>query len=106
MKHFFLSVLAGMTAMISGVALGEIADDVIKFFDEYDDKTNDEASDKNSGDTDAAGTAAQNDILYHLATHFYGLLVLATVSLGGYIFMMTHTNFNDEFDCDFDNQLN
>jgi len=43
MRNFFLSIIAGFGAMISGAALGETASKLIGYFDSYDDKTNDEA---------------------------------------------------------------
>jgi len=103
MKHFFLSWLAGISAMITGVSLAEAAASLIAFFDEYDDDTNSEASEKgDSSNRDAAGTSAQYDILYHLLVVFYGYFVLSAISYGGYIFMMDHTGFDDDFTCEFE----
>jgi hypothetical protein len=38
MRHFILSVIAGLASIIAAVALGDTADPVIKWFDEYDDQ--------------------------------------------------------------------
>ena len=43
-SHFLLSCLTGMTTMVSGVALGEVANELIHYFDLYDDKTGTECT--------------------------------------------------------------
>lgn len=102
MSHFILSVLTGMTTMIAGVALGETAGKLIGYFDSYDDKTNDEACTDGDcvNDRHTAGEGTQNDMIAHLITVFYGIFVLNAISLGGFIFMMSYTSLDDEFDCE------
>jgi hypothetical protein len=98
--HFLLSCLTGMTTMISGVALGEVANELLHYFDAYDDKTNSECSDSSC---DTKGTSVQYDVIInHLVTVFYGQFVLGAISLGGYIFMLSYTSLDDEFDCEFE----
>jgi len=106
-SHFLLSCLTGMTTMIAGVALGESAGKLIGYFDTYDDKTNDEACTDGDcvNDRDTAGTGVQNDMIAHLITVFYGIFVLNAISLGGFIFMMSYTSLDDEFDCQINDDI-
>jgi ABC-type Fe3+ transport system permease subunit len=39
MRNFFISIIAGFAAMISGVSIGYLAEKMISWFDQYDDKT-------------------------------------------------------------------
>ena len=97
-KHFLLSVLTGMFTMISAYAMTETAGELISYFDLYDDDTNSEADDKNdSSNDDPAGTSAQNDLVAHLITVFYGYFVMSAIAYGGYIFMFNFTSFDDDF---------
>lgn len=97
-KAFLLSVLTGMFTMISAYAMSETAGEMISYFDEYDNDTNSEADDKNdSSNDDPAGTSAQNDLVAHLITVFYGYFVMSTIAIGGYIFMLNHISFDDDF---------
>jgi hypothetical protein len=98
MKAWMQCVVAGFGAIISAVAFGETADQLIAYFDGYDDKTNTECSDSSC---DTPGTSAQTDIVAHLITVFYSWFVISAISLGGYIFMLSYTNFDDDFDCTF-----
>lgn len=99
-KAFTLCMIAGLSVLVSGYALGESADELVAFFDDYDDKTKTEGTDKTSGDKDTAGTAAQFDIGYHLGTAVYGYIVLAAISMGGAIFANQFLGFDDTFECD------
>lgn len=38
-KAFTLCMIAGLSVLVSGYALGESADELVAFFDDYDDKT-------------------------------------------------------------------
>lgn len=44
MRHYVLSVIAGFGAIITAVALGETAENMLQWFDEYDDQTQNEAT--------------------------------------------------------------
>merc|ERR1711918_175205 len=68
-KYLALGCVIGVGAWISGLALGDSAEKLLNFFNEYEQKTRDEASDAD-GNTDADGTA----IIYDLAFHFVTLL--------------------------------
>lgn len=106
-KHFLLCVLTGMFTMISAYAMTETAGELISYFDLYDDDTNSEADDKNdSSNDDPAGTSAQNDLVAHLITVFYGYFVMSVIAIGGYMFMFNFTSFDDDFasHCEIENK--
>jgi hypothetical protein len=48
-----------------------------------------------------AGDSATYDLIAHLISVFYGQFVIGAISIGGYIFMMNHMGFDDDFDCEF-----
>jgi hypothetical protein len=81
--HFLLSCLTGMTTMISGVALGEVANELLHYFDAYDDKTNSECSDSSC---DTKGTSVQYDVI--LIT----LLPFSTANLSSVPFPLVDTS--------------
>lgn len=75
MRNFFVSILAGFAAIISGVSLGSTAEKTIAWFDKYDDKTDDEAcSDRDDCSNTKLndGDSASNDLIAHLISVFYG----------------------------------
>lgn len=99
-KAFTLCMLTGLTVVIAAYALGESADELVAFFDDYDDKTDDEGTDKDTGKKDAPGASALADIGYHLATAVYGHFVLSAIAAGGFLFTWIFFSFDDSFECD------
>merc|ERR1711998_631931 len=63
-KYLALGCVIGIGAWISGLALGDSAQKLLGFFDEYADDTKSEAVDK-EGNKDADGTAIQYDLGFH-----------------------------------------
>lgn len=106
--HFFLSVLTGMAAMITGGSLGEVVVKMVGWFDQETDNIKSEAYKDYSASTTervANGVSFQNDLLYHLIAVFYGWFVLSVISLGGFIFMIIYTPLDDDFDCEFEDGI-
>jgi hypothetical protein len=81
-----LCLLSGLTVLLSGYSLGEVAKELISFFGEYDDDEKQEATTKVDNDPYVTGSAAQYDLIYHLVTALMGWFVLTTVAVGGEIF--------------------
>lgn len=80
-------MLVGAMMVVSGFSLGDTADELITWVAQYDDDTKTEGDDKNdSSADDPDGTSAQQDIILHLVTAFYGYTVISAISLGAYIF--------------------
>lgn len=100
-KAVTLSLLAGLTVLISAYSLGEVAEELISYFAWYDDDEKNEGDEKTDGSNDdPAGTSAKFDFIYHTVTAVFGWLVLMGVSLGGSIFRMSFLNFDDGFTCE------
>merc|ERR1719498_1340875 len=60
-KYLALGCVIGVGAWISGLSLGDSAQELLGFFDNYASKTDDEASDKTTGTVDVDGTAIEYD---------------------------------------------
>jgi len=102
MKIYVLCMVVALTALVSGYSIGQVADELVAYWDEYDNDVDKEGSSKRTGFTDPAGTSAFEDLLMHMATTFYGVGTLATVSLGGAYFAYEFVPriFADNFTCD------
>ena len=98
--------LVGFGNLVSGFTVGDIADELVQWFGQYDNKTGNEGSDKETHKLDPAGTSAENDIYAHMATTLYGFIALAAISLGGnwFIYNFMPNIFDDGFgvNCDLD----
>lgn len=102
-KALTLCMLIGIATLISGYALGEVADHLIEFFASYDDKETNEADKKtDSSDEYPDGTSAQNDLLYHLIIDIYGWLQLSVITIGSHIFHLAFFSLDDGFTCEID----
>lgn len=105
-KGSILLMIVGLSDLISAFTLGDIADEVVSWFGQYDNDTKTEGSDKEDGDLDANGTSAENDIYLHMGLTFYGFIALAAISVGGnyFVYNFIENIFNDGFgvNCDLD----
>ena len=102
---FFLCILAGLMAIVSGASLGDVVDEMVNWFNEETDNIKDEAiKDHENSTTERVddGVSFTYDLIFHLISVFYGWFVLSVISTGGYIFMLSYTNLDDDFDCEFD----
>lgn len=101
-KFFTIEVLAGFMSMVAGFALGDVADNLLTWFDNYATKTATEGTDKKSLDRDPSGTAIEFDFLYHYLTLAMGLLTFSAIAIGGFTFAEINLKFFIPTDCDFD----
>ena len=85
-KYLALGCVIGIGAWISGLALGDSAQELLGFFDNYADKTKSEATDKKTNDPDANGTAIEYDLLFHFITLLFSYLTISAIAVGGYVF--------------------
>lgn len=90
-----------MVTVIGGYSLGEVADDLITYFDEYADKTKERAKDKNTGVYDLYETAMRHDIIYHYVTVFLGYTLFSWITFASHAWAEHFMIFNDDIDCDF-----
>merc|ERR1719502_2354750 len=82
-KYLALGCVIGVGAWISGLALGDSANKLLGFFDDYDTKT--EAEDK-QGNTDPDGTAIKYDLGFHFVTLLFSYMTISAISIGAYVF--------------------
>lgn len=104
-KVYVLLMLTGLTTLISGYSLTQVAEEAIDFFAEYEaiNGEKQEADDKTTGDDYPTGVSAQNDFIYHTTTAVLGWFVLSAISIGGQIFSMQFLTFDDGFTCEIQN---
>lgn len=102
-KTVTLMFMTACSVVIAGISLGDVADELITFFDAYDDDTDKEGTNKDSGKRDADGTAVVPDLLYHTALTWYSYFVLTMIAYMGYVFMLFFSPLdNVVLECDFD----
>merc|ERR1719240_236907 len=95
-KYLALGCVIGVGAWISGLALGDSAEKLLNFFNEYEDKTNDEAS--NGSNTDAAGTGILYDLSFHFVTLLFSYTTISAIAIGAYAFGYTYLGQGDAAD--------
>ena len=84
-KYLALGCVIGIGAWISGLALGDSADKLLGFFDEYADDTKSEATDKD-GNKDPDGTAILYDLGFHFVTLLFSYMTISCIAIGAYVF--------------------
>jgi hypothetical protein len=94
MKASTLMMVMAFGAWISAYVLGETADELIGWFDQYSDDTKTEGRDKTDGDYDTDGTAVYYDLLYHSITAGYAYVVLSAMMVGGGWFFNEFNNID------------
>merc|ERR1711907_501875 len=87
-KYLALGCVIGIGAWISGLALGDSAQELLGFFDNYASKTKTEGTDKN-GNVDPDGTAIQYDLGFHFITLLFSYVTISAIAIGGYVFGYT-----------------
>lgn len=109
-------LVAGLSAAIAGYGLGEVVDQLLPFFGEYDDNEtfeaeNDDFVDVNNNNLnrfDSAGTAAGQDLLNHLITSIVGWLIFTVIGVSGALFTywyMPKVFEEDGLECNFSNGI-
>jgi len=87
-------MILALGVWISGWTIADTADELLGWFDKYDDTTDNEGSKKQSPfKRDAAGTAILYDLIFHSVTAVYSLFVLSSIMVGGYIFAFVFASF-------------
>lgn len=91
-----LMLVTAFGIVVSGFAVSDIANELIGFFADYEDVNGQEADKKtDSSEKYPDGSAAENDLLYHMATTFYSFMVLAGIGIGGFVFMVQLNPFEE-----------
>jgi len=93
-------MLLTTVVIISGFSLGDVANELITWVDQYNDKNNDKATD--SGDEPYAA-AHQQDILLHMTTATFGYLLFFWMTLSGFIWSWSFLkieNAGDDLVCE------
>jgi hypothetical protein len=87
-------MILALGVWISGWTIADTADELLGWFDKYDDSTDDEGTQKQSPFTrDAAGTSILFDLIFHSVTAVYSLFVLSSIMVGGYVFAFIFASF-------------
>lgn len=94
-KYLALGCVIGMGAWISGLALGDSAEKLIGYFDEYEDDTHSEAQDKD-GNFDTDGTAIQYDLGFHAITLLFSYMTISAIAIGSYVFGYMYLGQGDQ----------
>merc|ERR1711998_265662 len=89
-KYLALGCVIGVGAWISGLALGDSAEKLLNFFNEYYDKTDDEASQADGSGTDPNGTAILYDLGFHFVTLLFSYTTISAIAIGAYAFGYTY----------------
>jgi hypothetical protein len=85
-KFFTLEMVIGFTSIVAGFALGDVADQLVAWWDSYSTKTWYEGQDKDTGKYDVDGTAAEYDYAYHWGVLGVSYVVFSAITVGGYWF--------------------
>lgn len=99
-KIFTLQMIAGFMSIIGGFALGDTADNLLTWWDSYEDNTKTEGRDKETNKLDADGTAVEYDFLYHYLTMVFGYITFGTIAAGGFWFMNNFMKTGPAQNCD------
>lgn len=101
MKFFTLEMLVGLTSVIAGYSMGNVADELVTFYDQYTDDVKKEGTNQ-FGNVDPNGTSAEIDYAYHWTTLAFGYLTFTMITGGGFYFMYNYLKWNDDIDCKLD----
>lgn len=96
-KYLALGCVIGVGAWISGLALGDSAEKLLNFFNEYEQKTRDEATDADNN-RDADGTAIIYDLAFHFVTLLFSYTTISAIAIGAYAFGYTYLGQGDAAD--------
>lgn len=88
-KFFTLCIIVGTTTVIGAYSLGDTANELITWFDQYADDTKSEGDEKKDpSKVDPNGTSAKYDIIYHYVTLAMGYILFSMITFGGHAFAM------------------
>lgn len=103
LKFVTLGLVVAIATYYAAYSIGETVDDLIGWFDEFDDKTGKEGDDKDTNAKDIAGTSLLTDLQYHAVTTVYTWLVFTWIILGSNLFAMEFLGFKRLAGCNLDN---
>lgn len=92
-KGFTLLMILAMGVAISAWTMGDVADNLLDWFNLYQDDTDKEGTTKTDSVADLDGTAFEQDLIYHSVTAAYSYIVLTAIMVGGYVFTFEFYKF-------------
>jgi hypothetical protein len=95
MKFFTLEMVIGLASIVAGFSLGDVADQLLAWWDSYSTKTWFEGQDKDTGKYDTDGTAAEYDYYYHWGVLGVSYLLFSGITIGGYWFGLQFMKWSD-----------
>ena len=98
-KIFTLCMIMGVMSIVGGFSLGDVADKLITWFDQYATKTGEQAN--VDGTLDPKGQSAMYDIIYHYVTLAAGYMVFTVITGGAFVFGYNFLDFTHPVNCDF-----
>lgn len=102
-KAIIILMLMATTTWVAGCALSDNADELLDWFNHYQDDTKTEADTKVNSIVDEDGTAITYDLVYHSTTLVYAYTVFTTIIFGSYYFMHHYGQFKPVQNCDLEN---
>ena len=102
MKFVALGIVVMVTTYWASWSIGDVVDELIGWFDKWDDKKFSEGTDKTTGVADIAGTSLMTDLQMHAATVVYSWMVFTWIILGSHIFAYMYLGFDRLENCNLD----
>ena len=93
-KYLALGCVIGVGAWISGLDLGDSAEKLLGFFDEYDDQT----PNPSGGNESDRNTATIYDLAFHFVTLLFSYTTISAIAIGAFAFGYTYLGQGDAAD--------
>lgn len=94
LKFFVLLMIQAFSLWVSAYSIGGNVDELVDFFNHYDDDTSKDADTKKDSDPYVTGSATQWDLFYHAITTFYTWVLYSFIMFGGYYFSWYFAKFH------------
>lgn len=102
-KFFTLLMIQAVTVWVAAASLGGNVDELVGFFDKYDDEVDKTTTDKTTGDLENYGVSLVHDLIYHGVTTVYAWTVYTFIMMAGYYFTYYFAKFHPVSEtCDVD----
>lgn len=102
LKGLTLGMVVAIATYYSAYSIGETVDNLIGWFDQWDDKKFNEGDDKRTGNPDIAGTSILTDLQYHGITVIYSWFVFTFIILGANFMAFEFMGFKRLEGCNLD----
>jgi hypothetical protein len=104
MQHSTLLIVLAVVTWIVGCSLADSMDELINFYNKYDDKTDERKIDNDSNVYDEYGVATWRDLIYHTVTIIGADVVFGTMMVGAHWFYAYSgfADFKPAANCDLD----